>query len=103
MESALWRPYVIVLIVPPIVHSYIYGLLTTVTDNLRSICSTTAIAVSSILLPIPQKVTEIESEASGEAVRDPFVSCFHNSDLCSGSLYGQFILTKSAFFHVPRY
>ena len=57
----------IVLIVLPLVPSYIYRLLTTATDNLGSIPSTTAIAISLILHRIPQKVTEMESEATGEA------------------------------------
>ncbi len=56
------------LIVPPLVPSYIYRLLTAATDNLRSIHeSTTAIAISLILHRIPQKVTEMESEATGKA------------------------------------
>lgn len=63
-RSLVW---VSVLIVPPMVPSYIYRLLTTATDNLRSIRSTTAIAISLILHRIPQKVTEMESEATGKA------------------------------------
>lgn len=63
----LWRgPYMTVLIVPPLVPSYIYWLLTTATDILWSMCSTAAMAISLILHHIPQKVTETESEATGK-------------------------------------
>lgn len=57
---------------PTLVPSYIYRLLTAVTDNLRSIhesIKAIAMAVAISLIPycVPQKVTEMESWATGRA------------------------------------
>lgn len=57
---------------PTLVPSYIYRLLTAVTDNLRSIHESikaiaTAVTISLIPYRVPQKVTEMESWATGRA------------------------------------
>lgn len=59
MEIALSLPYGILLIVPPMVFSYIHKLLTSATVNQQSMFeSTTAIAVLLIPRLVPQKVPD---------------------------------------------